>query len=614
MKSPVVLLQGLWTDVQRLCPDVCGIDRDIKTVELRFENEGYGFLTIALPSLADAFTKGINSGWFTCPAGFKRLAGRAIPTFMSGMLCEIFEPFSGKLKDEADKGLIKCIREALYVFKKTQMSSEDEEILNEKAVAEFFRCDDVARQVIIPARQRRHIGLVARLVLWELSTNSIPTDEIQFKHGPGAVFEGLRGNQKWSSLTNSILNEEFDVHAYGYADFGLNLSDLQERPVVDHSRNELFSPKHRAFGSSARLISVPKNSTSRRTITVEPMLKQFIQQGLNTKLRDVITRCPVLSNCLALTDQSKNQQLALEGSLHGNWATIDLKSASDLLSIQLVEVVFGHHGLFYDHMMDCRSANIISDNKPEFCLAKFAGMGNALTFPVQSICFAVTCIAAILDVWGLKPTLANVKRASKQIRVFGDDIIVASEFAHQSVNWLESVGLKINLSKSFLEGNFRESCGVDAFKGVDVTPIYVRTRPDNKSTEPSAIEGLVATSNLAWLRGLYEFSAVLKREVEERIGYSLPLVAQECGALGWHSRLDAMNPTRWNRSLQRFETRTLVLKPLKRRDRLDGYAALLKFFHVPFLGRGRKHLEESPIRYKSRLGLTWVPTYFTKVV
>jgi len=606
MKSPVVLLRSLWTDILRLNPDVKGLDRDLITIEQRFENEGFGFLTKALPSLGDAFTQGIHTGRFTCPIGFKTINEGAIPRFLSGMLCEVFEPLSGELKENPDVGVIKCLREALYLFKKTQMSSEDEDRLHADAVAEFFRCDVAAGKVVIPDRHAHLIGLVSKLVLTNLC--SVDLREIKFKHGPGAVYEGLRMNQKWSTLSNSIKNEEFDVESYGYSDFGVSLTELSERPEIPASTIP-YGSINGASSCSARLISVPKNSTARRTITVEPLVKQFVQQGLNTLLRDHISRCSVLSNCLALTDQSKNQQLALEGSLTGKWATIDLKSASDLLSVKLVEAVFGNHGLFLDHMMDCRSTHVESDESPPRLLEKFAGMGNALTFPVQSICFAITCIAAILDQWGKKPTPGLVKRAARRIRVFGDDIIVSSDYAHQCVNWLENVGLKININKSFLVGNFRESCGVDAFRGVDVTPLYVRTRPDNQSVEPNAIGGLVATSNLAWLRGLYHLSAELAHEVEDRLGKRLPLVGQECGALGWHSRLDAMNPTRWNQGLHMFETRSYVLKPLKRRDRLDGYAALLKFFHVPLLGRGSDHLEQSPIRYKLRIAQTWVPTH-----
>lgn len=614
MKSPLTLLRSLWQDIHRLCPDVKGLERDFETLESRFENEGYGFLTIALPSLGAAFTQGLASRRFTCPPHFKTVRGGSIPRFLSGMICEVFDPFSGELKENVPKDIIKCLREVLYLFKKTQLSSEDEDKLHLKAVEEFFRCDDDARSVVIPDRHQHLIGLVSRLLLRDLGSR--PLNEAKFKHGPGAVYEGYGVNQKWSALSESVKNADFDLDTYGYADFGTQFLELSEesllaqakRPIVANSTDPVFLVD-RASRRIARLISVAKNSTSRRTITVEPLLNQFVQQGLNIILRDSIESCKYLSNCLALTDQSKNQVLAMEGSLLDNWATIDLKSASDLLSVKLVEVVFRHYGPFFDHMMDCRSTHVEEPVTNRLLdLGKFAGMGNALTFPVQSVCFAVTSIAAILDQWGLKPTPKTVERASRMIRVYGDDIIVHTGFARQVVNWLQDVGLKVNISKSFLEGNFKESCGVDAYAGVDVTPLYLKHRPDDESTEPKVIEGLVALSNQAWLRGLYSFSTCLAHEVEERLGCALPLVGKESGSLGWHSRLDACNPTRWNTGLHRFETRTLASKPLKRRDRLDGLAALLKFFHVPLLGRGLGHLEKSSIRHKLRLAWTWVPT------
>jgi len=619
MKSPIVLLRCLLKDFGRLLPDVSGLERDLVTLESRFENEGYGFLTIALPTLGDALTLGISTGEFACPDGFKPIVGGAIPRFLSGMLCEVFEPFSGKLKEDVKTDVIKCLREMLYLFKKTTLPSSDEETLHKKAVASFFETDLDAQRVVIPDRYDHLISRVSKIVLNSLSTDGL--NLAQFKHGPGAVFEGLSSNQKWRELTKSVKNADFDLDEYGYADFEVSLTDLSERVVInDVAHLDSLSPiwstlqgnvsaETQASRRTARLITVPKNSTSRRTITVEPMLNQFIQQGLNILLRSAIDQCKILSNCLALTDQTKNQQLALEGSLHDNWATIDLKSASDLLSVKLVESVFRHHGQFFDHMMDCRSTRVVASGLMEGDLSKFAGMGNALTFPVQSICFAVVCIAAILDKKGISPTYWNVRRASRLIRVYGDDIIVDTRYVHQCVSWLQDVGLKINIKKSFLSGNFKESCGVDAWKGEEVTPIYLRSRPDSTSTEPNVIGGLVATSNQAWMRGLYEFSTCLANDVEERLGIALPLVGQKSGSLGWHSRLDAAAPTRWNRDLQAFETRGLTLIPKKRRDSLDGYAALLKFYHVPLLGRGRGHLEKSPIRYQLRFALTWVPTY-----
>jgi len=341
------------------------------------------------------------------------------------------------------------------------------------------------------------------------------------------------------------------------------------------------------------------------------MLRQYLQQGLNAVLREAISECSILRECLALTDQSLNQKLALEGSQNGMWATIDLKSASDLLSQKLVGSVFGHHTDFHRCLMDSRSPFVYtgSDNAPEVTLGKYAGMGNATTFPVQSICFAVVCIAAILHSWGVKPNIGQVRRASRLVRVYGDDIIVHSDHAHQVVKWLHDVGLKVNVKKSFLEGNFRESCGTEAFMGVDITPIYIRYWPHQIAESPSVCAHLVSLSNHMWLQGLYSTSNYLKEKVEEYLGSTLPLVSSQSGSLGWHTRHDAVEPHKWCYGTHQFMTRTFALKPVKFRDRLDGYAALLKCLTTPLLGRDKDHLERSTMRYKNRMVRRWVPSY-----
>jgi len=606
MKSPIDLLAGLWRSIHRLEPDVRGLERDFITLKNRFENEGYGFLTIALPSLCSSLDRGLATGQFTCPYGFKTVIGGTIPAFLSGMFCEVFNPVSGQLVQSPNVRVIKILRNILMLFKKTQLDSDQADLLDQKAKTEFFRCDDVARAVIIPSTQRHLIEVVSSYVLNSLSAKEF--ELASYKHGPGAVFEGYKGNQKWSSMAEMIKQDLFDVDKFGYDVLNVVLSDLSER-VQNPEPSSSIKPKYRIPRSIAKLITVPKNSTSRRTITVEPLLNQFIQQGLNTMLRDSINECRILSNCLALTDQSINQKLALDGSLTDEWATLDLKSASDLLSIPLITAVFGRHPYFLKEMLGCRSSfvQVSSQDEPR-PLGKFAGMGNALTFPVQSVCFAIICISAILSKQGLKPTYESVRRASRRVRCYGDDIIVGTEVAHQCVKWLEDAGLKVNVNKSFLAGNFKESCGVDAYKGVDVTPIYLRHRPDTDDTGPNTIASLVSTSNQLWMTGLYEASALLAEEVERRLGKRLPLVSRDSGVLGWHTRQDAMTPQKWCRNTHQLLTRAPALISLKRKDWLDGWAALLKFFHIPLLGRSVGHLKESEIRYNSRISWRWVPT------
>lgn len=672
MKSPIALLGSLFDDLKRLNPDVKGLERDVITVQQRFEDEGYGFLTVALPALDAALVRGLSSGKFTCPTGFKKLRRGVIPRLFSGILCEIFDPFSGLLKEPPDFGVIKDLRTILMFFKKTQLTPEGEDILHNKAVNEFYQCDVVASQVVIPDRHNHLIGRVCKLLLNNL--NSKDVENAKYKHGPGAVKEGYKANEKYIALYDDLWREEVRLSEYGLWFPGANqgadavsvygdrkpseaIQSFQyNKPVKERVRRKAGSSRpsriclargdrdvlrrvgvtnfDEASRSSAKLISVPKNSTSRRTITVEPMLNQYLQQGLNTLLRDSISQCKVLSNCIALTDQSKNQVLALEGSLHDNWATIDLKSASDLLSVPLVKSVFRHQERFLAFMMDCRSPYVICKGKPLLILGKFAGMGNALTFPVQSVCFAVVCIAAILDSQGKTPTYWNVKRASRCIRVYGDDIIIRSEYAHQCVNWLEEVGLKINLKKSFLSGNFKESCGVDAFRGVDITPLYIKHRPDQTtSVSPNVIAGFVSLSNSLWMGGLYKASAWLQNAVEDFVGTKLPLVSRNSGALGWNTRLDAMTAHKWCRRTHRFLTRTLALTSIKRSDKLDGYPALYKCLSLAQEDQSlnsdglqkdrskvqrslfpepkaldKDHLDSTDKRYTNRLSRKWVPT------
>lgn len=622
MKSPTVLLECLLDDFERLSPGVKGLDRDVITIKKRYEDEGDGFLTIALPSLDQALCRGLASRRFTCPPGFKKAKGKAIPAFLQGMLCKIFEPFTGLLLADPDLGVLKDVHTLLRCMKKVVLPNEREEKLHAEAVAGFYRTDKTASEVEIPSREDHLIGHVSRFILHSLHKKD--TQDVTYKHGPGAVEEGFSSNQKWRELYESVGDDGPIPDWAGILDFynpgrlvrnnlpqGPDLFSTNRSGSLQGANSDRDGLRDRQLRlGSARLISVAKNSTSRRTITIEPMLNMFLQQGLNLVLRDSIKECRVLGNCLALTDQSRNQILALEGSLTDEWATLDLKSASDLMSLKLVKSVFRYHPQFLEMMIDCRSSFVKCGDEPLLTLGKFAGMGNALTFPLQSVCFAVICIAAIHDVWGKKPTYMSVELASRQIRIYGDDIIVKREYANQVVTWLHQVGLMVNVEKSYLEGNFKESCGVDAFMGVDITPIYLGTIPGKMQTSasPSDIAGLIAASNHMWLQGLYKASTALKEHVESLLGERLPLVSSKSGALGWHTRQEAVTVHKYCRNLHKPLVRTFALATIKRRDRLDGYGALLKSLTTPLLGRSVDHLESTPIRFKHRLVRRWVPS------
>jgi hypothetical protein len=355
----------------------------------------------------------------------------------------------------------------------------------------------------------------------------------------------------------------------------------------------------------AKLVTVPKTCSSLRTITVEPVLNQFVQQGYNALLRKEIERCSVMSRCLTLTSQEPNQKLALEGSLTGAWVTVDLSSASDRLSTHLVKAAFKHRPRFLKGILDCRTPLVDLGQNKTLELQKYAGMGNATTFPVQSYCFALIALCSMIGTHE-EVSIRKLEALASNVRVFGDDIIIRQRHFPAFASWIASVGLEINQSKTFSRGNFRESCGMDAYKGFKVTPIYLRDDPANSSTDANSFVGLVSTCNQLWLQGLYETSNCLKR-VLDRVR-TLPLVRQNSSGLGYFTHQNLCESQRWSPTLHRFEVRTYVPTPVRVKDKIDGYAALFKFFHAPKSAEyDKNHLESSVRRFTINLRKRWLP-------
>jgi hypothetical protein len=96
---------------------------------------------------------------------------------------------------------------------------------------------------------------------------------------------------------------------------------------------------------------------------------------------------------------------------------------------------------------------------------------------------------------------------------------------------LSSLGFKVNQSKTFGSGNFRESCGGEYFKGHDVTPTYLLTLPSR--TKPESMAGSVATRNNLYRRGYYRTAEWLKSTILQEGRLILPEVPIGSGAFGW---------------------------------------------------------------------------------
>jgi hypothetical protein len=203
----------------------------------------------------------------------------------------------------------------------------------------------------------------------------------------------------------------------------------------------------------------------------------FIQQGLNRVLTEHFEAHPLTHGLVNFTDQTINQKLAFRGSITRELATLDLKDASDLISMDLVRMLFPRN--WVDAFEACRSEETKLPDGSKVKLLKHAPMGSACCFPVMAI-----------SIWALLTAYTNYDALDKgqhlrrrklpvKVYVYGDDIIIPTQFAESAMGLLESVGLAVNRNKSFVAGHFRESCGKEYYRGVDITPARLRQLPDD---------------------------------------------------------------------------------------------------------------------------------------
>jgi hypothetical protein len=209
-------------------------------------------------------------------------------------------------------------------------------------------------------------------------------------------------------------------------------------------------------------------------------------------------------------------------------------------------------------------------------LRKCFTQGNALTFPVQSISYAMAAIAAVIIADEAAVTAKTVEDASKRVRVFGDDIIVPNSSLVTLVKILTALQLRVNSSKTFSNGKFRESCGVDAYDGVNVTPVYVKT-VSTKPRHEQAVSAIESAINL-FKAGMWNVAEWLRNTVRH---YQLPILHVRENGLGWSSfsgRDESHLQKRWNAGLQRYEIRTFALTDNSEKHDQPGAYKLFDFF------------------------------------
>lgn len=371
----------------------------------------------------------------------------------------------------------------------------------------------------------------------------IESDDFVPGHGPGAVAE-LQGDVSLISKyrlvqPDSLIRYVFKKHADLDVDTCAPLLGLE----VETSRE-------------SQIVFVPKSMKTKRVISKEPATLQYFQQGVDRCIRQYVAKHPYLSRRIDLRDQTAQRQAALEASRSGHFATVDLSAASDSVSFDLVKRVFRGTAL-YPFLVALRSRSTKLPSGRVVELTKFAPMGSSLTFPIETLIFA--CIAECTAYY----VYHGLERKNFRYRVYGDDIIVPADCLVDLESNLRFCGFRLNEDKTYGPPyRFRESCGCDAYDGVDVTPMRIGRRFSARrvsSRTPDVFASLISMANSA-----YEFKfSLLRAYLVDKLlneGKFVPLFSED-GLSGLYSPTPTNYrlPRRENVSYQRTDVRAATV-------------------------------------------------------
>ena len=541
----VELLSHLITDVSLLCDaSLVEARRDADTISRRVQCEGLGFLTKVLPSLRKAIDESFETRVLKVPRGFATSRGSKIPVFLRGILRLVYTE-DGVLRNLTEEVIeaVRGLRQILEFFYKLETGYSDK--VTDAFIRSFIETDASLPEVgTLPdsvALQN------AAQLLEELLCDFNPMDIVP-GHGPGAVATGERAAEKWvfSRIYRSIDSMYPFEQYYCSSGFG----EFADRREWANGLQWVDEPV-------ARTILVPKDSRGPRIISEEPLEVQWIQQGIKSELYAYVEAHPLTRGRVNFTDQEVNGELALWASRTGRYATLDLKDASDRVSLALLDALFPEH--IVEACKATRSASTDLPSGGRLRLRKYASMGSALCFPIEALTFWALSLGVLN---ALSPGRNRLKTSG--VYVYGDDLIVPVEIVPALMEQFEALGLRFSHHKCYYRGSFRESCGVEALDGVDITPVRVKHFPYEDQVKPplsSLVPHLDSLSDSLWSRGYWRAASYVGSLLERLIPvpYGVegsPFVCKRLRSASDAVRLNLRQPRlrpRWNHGLQRLE-------------------------------------------------------------
>lgn len=357
----------------------------------------------------------------------------------------------------------------VYSFCRKLVSTENDPSLKKEALSTFISAELHCRATNNRFRDRTDLNYGLESLLsraQQIISKVLPSvtscrNALGCRFGPGSTFSLSGDKATWD---NKIREDRISVTADS---FGLARALLSSDPHFFEARYGIlpegpFSLIHSCFEivQGSKLITVPKTSKTDRSICVEPSANIMLQKGAGAVIRKSLKKYGV-----DLNDQGHNQELA-KLAFANSLSTIDLQSASDTVSHGLVMELLPFD--WYLYLDSLRSKAFMIEGR-WFEFEKFSAMGNGFTFELESLIFYALASACV-------PIEEH-----HHVAVFGDDIVVPREYAPKLLELLAYAGFIPNQDKTFIDGNFFESCGKHYFRNFDVTPIYQKELPHDEA-------------------------------------------------------------------------------------------------------------------------------------
>lgn len=311
-------------------------------------------------------------------------------------------------------------------------------------------------------------------------------DDLDVKHGPGATFDdrgsSLSAIHKMQSRPTMTSMVQLLMPLWGNTAWCRGLK---------HSHSNRSQPKP---VKGNRFTTVPKDATKDRGIAIEPSLNVAYQLAVGTIIKKKLFKWGIDLK----QGQSRHRLLACDASRNDHLCTIDLSNASDTVSKNVVKLFLPD--AWYELLSTLRSPSTRVDKK-WFYLEKFSSMGNGFTFELETLIFASIVRACARH--------SGITLTSKDFGVYGDDIIIPKELTYSVLACLRYFGFTPNPKKTFVEGNFRESCGGDYFNGFNVRGHFIGEEPTDPAAWIALINGFTRIEEKLSLLGVrYNLKAV----------------------------------------------------------------------------------------------------------